>query len=60
MLDAYSTKPAPDEITIKSILYEDLRQLLPKYSRSKIIHQILDAYGLDNIGSMTCWNVYAR
>ena len=63
MLEAYSYKPAPGELTIKSVLFEDLYYMFPQCSAAKmmvIINQVLDEYGLDNIGSMTLWNVYAR
>lgn len=63
MLEAYSYKPAPDELTIKSVLFEDLHQMFPECSVEKtmvVIDQVLDEYGLHNIGSMTLWNVYSR
>ena len=63
MLEAYSNKSGPDEITIKSILFEDLHQMFPEYSTTNtmvVINKVLNEYGLHNIGSMTLWNVYAR
>ena len=63
MLEAYSNEPAPDELTIKSVLFEDLHQRFPECSASKtmiVINQVLDEYGLNNIGSMSLWNIYTR
>jgi hypothetical protein len=61
MLEAYSYQSAPDETTIKSILFEDLHS--PEHSAEKtmiVINRVLNEFGLGNIGSMTNWTIHVR